>query len=246
MRSRRARGVEDVGARDRTSIIEAVRTPLGFFTLAVLIAEVCLVLLIPRVEGPNLTIIVVGVVLLPFVLVAAVTWQYPKTAGALAEKDRDTRKRKYDVFVASVLAGFEDDARLAAERKTALAVVRALEQECRFSVYYAGRDVESKKDFDGSEIGAREDIEALRDSRHFIMIYPERLTSSVLFEAGYAYQRCETSTYFVRRTDDLPYLMRRLPEVHSTFLRTLHYETADDIVRVIKTRRKELFSFPNN
>jgi hypothetical protein len=75
---------------------------------------------------------------------------------------------------------------------TALDIATALEQEYRFTVYYAGHDVRSTKDFDASQVGARED---LRHSRHFIMLFPQKVTSSVLFEAGYAFQRCETSSY---------------------------------------------------
>lgn len=231
-----------MGRGDRTAIIRAVQTPLGFFTLLALVLEAILAFLVTRVTGTDLTIIVIGFVLLPFVLIGAVIWSYPRALAV--ERDQDPRNRDYDVFVASVLAGFDNDERLLAERETALAVVGALEKYCNYRVYYAGRNVQSQKDFDRTEIGAKQDIEALRNSRHFIMLYPERLTSSVLFEAGYAYQRCATSTYLVHKKEDLPYLMQRLPEVHATFLRTLTYDSADDIVQMIRDRQKDLFDFP--
>ena len=227
--------------REWVSVIRLVRTPLAFFTLLVLATEGILVGLAVRVSGFDLTLLLVGMILLLFALVLAVIATQRQARGTTA--DSDTKNRKYDVFIASVLAGFEDDARLLAEKKTALAVAKAFEEECHFTVYYAGKDVKSVQDFDGSHIGARADLDALRDSRHFIMIYPQKITSSVLFEAGYAYQRCETSTFFVRNASDLPYLMRRLPEVHSNFVRTLTYKDSTDIVRMIKAHREHLFDW---
>jgi hypothetical protein len=224
----------------RALIIQQVRTPIAFFTLVVLVTEAILAALAVRVTGLNLTLLLVGMILLLFALVLAVVLTR-HTRAAL--EDADVTKRKYDVFLASVLAGFDDDTRLLTERKAALAIATTLEQECRFTVYYAGRDVRSTKDFDASHLGAKEDLEALRDSRHFIMLFPQKVTSSVLFEAGYAFQRCETSTYFVHNRNDLPYLMRRLPEVHSSFVRILTYEDAADVIRLIKTRREQLFSW---
>jgi hypothetical protein len=83
-------------------------------------------------------------------------------AGAIPSNGPNrATKRKYDGFFSSVLAGFADDSRLLHEKKTALAIVKCLEQECSFTVYYAGRDVQSISDFDGSHLGAKQDITAL-------------------------------------------------------------------------------------
>jgi hypothetical protein len=58
----------------RTSIIQSVRTPLGFFTLAVLITEVILGLLASKASGGDFTILVVSMVILMFVLVGIVAY----------------------------------------------------------------------------------------------------------------------------------------------------------------------------
>jgi hypothetical protein len=145
------------------------------------------------------------------------------------------------VFLSSVLAGFQDDAKLQEEKEFALAVVCCLEQECKYEVYYAGRDVSSTKDFDASHISARADIDALRQSRYFLLIYPQRIISSVIFEAGMALEKCEASIYFVRDHQDLPYLMRRLTEAVGN-VKAYKYQSAEDITKVIKLHRKSLFA----
>ena len=57
-------------------------------------------------------------------------------------------------------------------------------------------------------MAAEKDIEALRRSRNFMMIYPHAAVTSCLLEAGYALIADMPSFYFVRNTDDLPYMMR--------------------------------------
>lgn len=148
--------------------------------------------------------------------------------------------RKYDVFLSSVLAGFSNDSRLLQEKQVALAVKTCLEQECKFTVYYAGGDVQSAADFDRSHLGAKQDIAALHDSRYFLLLYPERVTSSVLFEAGFALNHCDASIYFVRDNNDLPYLMRRLPEAVAG-VKTCTYRETEDILKVLRRHRHDLF-----
>jgi hypothetical protein len=232
------------------SIIRSVQTPLGFSALVVLVIESILGGLAVRATGRDFTILLVGMLATVLLLVVAVFWTAGSGAASLASKvppqpgisvrPTPPSTRKYDVFLSSVLAGFADDARLLKEKELALAVSKCLEQECGFTVYYAGRDVQSSHDFDGSHIGAKRDIDALRDSRYFLMLYPERVTSSVLFEAGFALSHCEASIYFVKDPRDLPYLMRRLPEAFAE-LKTFTYQDAEGILKVVKHHRQDLF-----
>ena len=53
------------------------------------------------------------------------------------------------------------------------------------------------------------DIDALMDSKKFILIYPKKITSSVIFEAGVAYAQNKESLYFVKDKNDLPYVMKK-------------------------------------
>jgi hypothetical protein len=217
-----------------------VQTPLGFSTLVVLISEVILIGLATRASGVDFTILILGILGLLFVLVFLV-FRMTK-AGPEDARGTITRSRKYDVFLSSVLAGYGDDSRLQAEQAVALEIATCLEQECDFVVYYAGREVTSAKDFDGTHIGARSDLQALRDSRYFLMLYPEKVTSSVLFEAGFALDHCQASVYLVHDQDHLPYLMRRLPEVNRT-ARIFTFDQPADILRMIKRHRKNLFDW---
>lgn len=53
------------------------------------------------------------------------------------------------------------------------------------------------------------DITALNKSKRFLLIYPQKIVSSVLFEAGYAFAANKPTVYFIHNRSDLPFLMRQ-------------------------------------
>lgn len=114
---------------------------------------------------------------------------------------------KYDVFLASAMAGLDSEAKYESYKADALAIEQALAKACGFhSVFYAGRDL-SWKQFESASLSLEEDVEAIRRSRLFLLMYPERIVSSVLFEAGLALAFGKPAVYFVRDRHNLPFLM---------------------------------------
>jgi hypothetical protein len=241
------------------NIIRTVQTPLGFLTLCVLVCEGILAGLALRASGTDFTVLIWGFLLVLVIMVVLVSLAYLRErkrpeAGEPVGAIRSDRLNilhpaaelpgrpasRYDVFLSSVLAGFHDDVKLQQEKQCALAVATCLERECNYTVYYAGRDVGSFKDFDPAYLSARADIDALKQSRYFLLVYPEPVVSSVLFEAGIALDHCEASIYFVRNLQDLPNLMRRLAEAVGRVKACVYQEPAD-IVTVLKRHRKSLF-----
>jgi TIR domain len=110
---------------------------------------------------------------------------------------------RYDVFVAvpMIAAG----ARRNSVRAVATEIVRALEI-CGMTTYCAEL---SLREPGGADIpqNAVETLDILRRSRNFVMYYPFKTASSVLFEAGFAIALDKPSVYFVRRAKDLPYML---------------------------------------
>jgi hypothetical protein len=152
----------------------------------------------------------------------------------------------YDIFISSVLAGFKDVKKLQTEREGILRIVNTLENEFDYKVYYAGRHITNAKSFGESDItdtgflrptGA---VQTLPASRYFILIYPEEILSSVLFEAGIASVVCEKCYYFVRKKEHLPFLMQHIPQMSPT-VETYTYKNLDDLERVLKSSHAKLF-----
>lgn len=60
--------------QDRTSLIQAIQTPLGFFVLVVLVVEVVFGIVAGLREGPDRTYLVIGMIALMFFVVAIVAF----------------------------------------------------------------------------------------------------------------------------------------------------------------------------
>lgn len=161
-----------------------------------------------------------------------------------------TLEPAYDVFLSVPMAALDTEARYQAFRNEAMKVVNALEQRCGLRVYCALRDIPTMKAFDTGGAAANDDLAMLERSAHFVMLYPEKLATSALFEAGYALARGLPCRFFVRdQSQDahkLPYLMRKLTEAYSHVSIVDHTEWSsyDDIADCLFRNRKRWFGAP--
>ena len=150
------------------------------------------------------------------------------------------RRHKYDLFISSPLAAFGSDAELQESRKCIEEIVALAETQFDFAVYWAGRTISSKKDFDAADLSAKKDVAAILDSKYFLMIYPGKIVSSVLFEAGIALRSCLTSIYIVSKQSDLPFLMTQASQAF-TNVRTYECEAPSDALTMLRKHGKSFF-----
>jgi hypothetical protein len=112
----------------------------------------------------------------------------------------------HDVFISCPMTSLPDDG-YAKMRKTIEGLTDAMNAR-GFTAYSAVRRILTKDHVDPETIAAEQDLPALTTSRNFLMIYPGKILSSCLLEAGYALVAGIPSIYFVKSDDDLPYLLR--------------------------------------
>lgn len=150
------------------------------------------------------------------------------------------RKHKYDIFISSPLAGFSTDDEISAFKTKIEEIVKYLEDELDFNVYWAGKNINAKIDFTAPDIAAKKDINALLDSKYFMLLYPAKIVSSVLFEAGIALRECQTSIYVMENQKDLPFLMTKAAEVFSN-VRMYEKKIPGELLNIIKKDRDHFF-----
>ena len=169
----------------------------------------------------------------------------PSEQAAAPASSKPAGAVKYDMFLAVPMAGTETDAQYQELRAVALEVIAALRAHTKLQTcYFVGEKLATKADFESNSVAADEDFNALRASAHFIMIYPARMVSSVLAEAGFALAASKPSLYFVRRAEDLPFLLTRAEALRPpAFPPVVIHEcpTLDDILRVIRVDGANLF-----
>lgn len=151
---------------------------------------------------------------------------------------------RYDVFLSSAMAGLHTEEDYQKYRTEALLIENMLNERCNFqSIFYAGRDLKTKVDFDAQNISLHDDFCALKESRYFLLLYPERIVSSVLFEAGWALALGKPSVYYVHDRDDLPFLMAQAGDASLTKVTIYEYgeKGRQEICRLIERHGEKLW-----
>jgi hypothetical protein len=148
----------------------------------------------------------------------------------------------YQVFLSTPMAAFKTDDEYKAGRAQFKKVFDAL-KSAGLTVYWASEKIESMLDFDTLDVSVLDDLTALQQSRRFALIYPQKLPTSALFEAGYALALNRFSHYFVRDRDDLPFLMRELAgsnpnvRIHTD----ADWKNYDDLATKVKRNKDKWF-----
>lgn len=232
----------DAAPDRRAGVIAAVRTPLGLAALLVLTVEAVLIPLATRSSGTDRTILVVGlvgvlvVVLAPVIVVA---WRNPELLfGPRARRD-EPAEWKYDTFISAPMAGFGHDARAyQRSRADVLRLIQTLNDTGNArNAFYAGRFIKSLKEFETSDLSLETDLDALRQSRSLIFIYPAPMPTSALIELGVAIGLKKPVIIHVLDGVDLPYLLQHDEGATDTHgpIHIYRYANFSDILQIYRS-----------
>jgi len=176
--------------------------------------------------------------------VISVIWNKKHTAEAesvsSSKEARAKNQYRFDIFISAPLAGLSTDEAISADHEQIARVVALLEGQFDFSVFWAGRNIQRKADFEAADLSAKNDIAAILDSKYFLLVYPDKIASSVLFEAGIALRGCLTSIYFVRDRAHLPFLMTQASQAFAN-VRTYEGAMPEALVRLLQKHGKAFF-----
>ena len=231
----------------RSGIISVVSTPIQLAALIVLVVEALLAYLLSKAQLADISlyvIMMVAVLLITIVAVFIIEYKRIRVKEShvipptgMVEKPQKTYK--YDVFLAAPMAALSNDDFESALRKENQ-IKKALEEECNFSrVFFAGTNMRTKDDFETADVSIETDVNAIKESQYFVMVYPEKIVTSVLFEAGIAFALGKPSFYFGQQRH-FPFLMQ---QAHQRFDHVKLYEadSLDKIIQIIKVNKAELF-----
>lgn len=237
-------GKSKTDLRGWADVIRAIPGPLRIFALIVLVLHSIPFILAPKASGFNLTLLIVGVLLLLFILIVVAVLIFIRSQTPQIGMDGKALVQpniKYDVFISSPMAALANDEQYKKDREKVLAVMKALRTKCNFhSCIYAGNNIESMERFEQPDDSLRDDFRNLRESKYFILLYPAKLASSVLLEAGWALAFGKPSIYFVPNREVLPFLLQQAGQ---TFPNVKIYESekVDDILKIISQKGEKLF-----
>lgn len=115
--------------------------------------------------------------------------------------------RDLDIFLSAPMDSL--GAEYEGDRPGMLELLRALRKlpGCG-RVYYAGENLPTPDDYDDEGLALRECLHHLRRARFFMMVYPKKVASSAILEAGIALMLGLPGVIFYRKSEDLPFLLR--------------------------------------
>lgn len=146
--------------------------------------------------------------------------------------------KKGKVFVGVPMAS-ADNAEYPEYKTCALHVKQALlEYTGAKEVYCPAESIQNRGNFDGYRKAIRKDFQILKESEHYVFIYPRSINSSILVEMGYAIALSKNTTIFTKSTEELPFMLKRADIAISNLI-IYEYSSTEDIVDIIKREGEE-------
>lgn len=141
--------------------------------------------------------------------------------------------KKGKVFIGVPMAS-ADDKEYAEYKDCALRVKQALiDYTGAKEVYCPSESIPDRGKFEGYKKAIIKDFQILKESEHYVFIYPKNINSSILVEMGYAIALSKNTTIFAKNKKDLPFMLKKADTVIHN-LEIYEYVETDDIIDIIK------------
>lgn len=142
--------------------------------------------------------------------------------------------RKYKIFLATPVSGFQNESQYASYRKSVLSLIDALSE--RYTIHAEIQEITGTELYNTPEESLRMDFAAINEADVFILLHPMRMQTSSLIELGYACA-LKKKMLIVGETGNLPYLVFGLtaPEYNASIIHTstVNEETIAKIMNLL-------------
>jgi hypothetical protein len=115
---------------------------------------------------------------------------------------------KYDVFISAPMTSVPSD-QYSDLRSKVLILKQELKKRDMFRRIYSALDrIKKVGKVEPPSYAFKQDIKALRSSKYYVLLYPSRVPTSAVVEAGYALAMGKPSAYLYRNREDLPFMLQ--------------------------------------
>lgn len=173
------------------------------------------------------------------------TWYYNKLKTQKISEEGDDKRIEskkiellYEVFISYPMKAINDKETRRKLGEIIGGVNNCLRNHFPHYTIFASQDDE----LEGNEslIHLTDDFEVLKKSKEYILIYPEKLASSVLLELGCALCMKKMVTIFVKKEEDLPYLVKKRLDELDTSIKVEVYPSDKDLqtllIKLLRTK----------
>jgi len=154
--------------------------------------------------------------------------------GFVIYPEQVTSVKKGKIFIGAPMASLQRNDEYKTMRDNVLKLKDSiLRINSELEVYCPCERIRSRSQFDDVRLAIHEDFKILKESEHYIFLYPEKTASSVLLEMGYAIALSKKTTIFTRRRAELPFMLKGADDSIRN-LRIIEYTSIDQVLTKIK------------
>lgn len=155
------------------------------------------------------------------------------TAAGVFDPTEGIEEQPDSVFISTPIASLPET-----EYRKMKKIVQEVQEVLRYDldvtiIYYAGDTISGTEDFHSPEAAIKQDFRAIHACEYFLLIYPERIASSVLVEVGYAMCLKKKCLIYTKSRNDLPFLIRTADKVFKR-VSIVEYADSNDITVLLK------------
>lgn len=100
-------------------------------------------------------------------------------------------------------------------------------------------DIDKQENFDGGIKAIKENLRLMKQVDSMMIVYPDKLPSSVLVETGYGIALTKRIVIFVKNKNDLPYILREASVLKNVNI--FVYSDINGIIEYIRANGMKLF-----
>ncbi len=109
-------------------------------------------------------------------------------------------------------------------------------------IYSALKRVIQLEDVEPSKLAFDKDMEALRRSQNYLLIYPAPCPTSALFEAGYAFALLKPSIYLVQHGVTPPFVLDGAAAHDAKHVSILEYSNLEQMLNILEKYLDDIFA----
>jgi hypothetical protein len=137
------------------------------------------------------------------------------------------------IFIAAPISSFENDYEYNNLREKLLDIIDNIKGiNSEIKIISELINIKSNTDFENPVISAKKDFNNIKESTHFILIYPRKTVSSALIELGYAIALNKKILIVTPDKETLPYIAQELNLVYD-YVELILLEDISNLEKII-------------
>ena len=150
-------------------------------------------------------------------------------------------KEEYSIFLSFAIAGNKTRSNRENVDNQVSRIETKLSDLGYKNIFNASNYFSTEHDYQPPEVAAKEDFNAIENSKNFLLFYPTKVPSSALVELGYALREGTNITIFTKNKEFLPFLTRELAQINER-VHLVEYNNIENLLSILDDSHELYFA----